>query len=432
MPPRGAARLHPPPPPRPRPPRSLLPQGAPPSSPPPVRRGASGSPPPPRLRGPIRVPPIPPVRGTNPHGAAPLRPSRLRRGGWHGHYPHLPPRRGVRQLGARLGSVGLSAAPLVLIVPRFGPYRLCLGGPPPPGPGRLAIRRGLEPGWVTARPRPHVPMTSHLHPRLAAPLARLPAMAATATDGPTVSTQATRGTPPPRSRSPSRGLRPLPGRGPRSREFALNGSGSNYTTGANFSRAMSLPAGSHAYSFKATSGSGHGGEKTTALSSVSPSRVSIAAPTPRPTATPPPPPPTAQPAPPATAQPAPPAATTTAAPTARATAKPTAANRQRATHRPADQVAGRKGRSFAGRLRHRRMVGCRHPRATRSAHNPARRLPGRRIPHSNSCPGCRLRSTVSDHSASLSRLESRPPADSRSSSFFCAPVEATRWHRLRR
>ena len=134
--------------------------------------------------------------------------------------------------------------------------------------------------------------------------------------------------------------------------FALSGSGSNYTTGATFSRAMSLPAGSHAYSFKATSGSGHGGEKTSALSSVSPSRVSIAAPTPRPTATPPPPPPTAQPAPPATAQPAPPASTATAAPTARATAKPTAKPTAKAASnspdRPNKSPIAKGGHSRAG------------------------------------------------------------------------------------
>ena len=130
--------------------------------------------------------------------------------------------------------------------------------------------------------------------------------------------------------------------------FALSGSGSDYTTGATFSRAMSLPAGSHAYSFKATSGSGNGGEKTSALSSVSPSRVSIAAPTPRPTATPPPPPPTAQPAPPhraarATSLDGNGGADRQAQPQSQ---RPSQQPRQRALTRPAEQVADRKGRSF--------------------------------------------------------------------------------------
>ena len=108
--------------------------------------------------------------------------------------------------------------------------------------------------------------------------------------------------------------------------YPLNGSGSDYTGGATFSRALSLPAGSHAYSFQATSG-----KKAGALSSVSPSKVTITAPTPRPTprATPrptprpaPPPPPTPKPA--APAPPAPPPPTPTAAPTASPTASPTA------------------------------------------------------------------------------------------------------------
>ena len=68
--------------------------------------------------------------------------------------------------------------------------------------------------------------------------------------------------------------------------YPLSGSGSDYAAGATFSRTLSLPAGSHAYSFKATSG-----KKAGSLSSVSPSKVTITAPTPRPTPTPPPPPP---------------------------------------------------------------------------------------------------------------------------------------------
>jgi hypothetical protein len=109
--------------------------------------------------------------------------------------------------------------------------------------------------------------------------------------------------------------------------YPLNGSGSDYTGGATFSRALSLPAGSHAFSFKATSG-----KKAGALSSVSPSKVTITAPTPRqtpratprPTPRPAPPPPPSTPKPAAPAPPAPPPPTPTAAPTARPTASPTA------------------------------------------------------------------------------------------------------------
>ena len=116
--------------------------------------------------------------------------------------------------------------------------------------------------------------------------------------------------------------------------YPLSGSGSDYTAGVSFSRSLSLPAGSHAYSFKATSG-----KKAAALASVSPPTVVVTAPTPRPTPTPAPPEPTPKapptpkadpaPAPPPPAPP-PPSATATAAPTARPTATPT----PRATRSP--------------------------------------------------------------------------------------------------
>jgi hypothetical protein len=107
--------------------------------------------------------------------------------------------------------------------------------------------------------------------------------------------------------------------------YPLSGSGSNYAGGVTFSRTLSLPAGSHPYSFSATSG-----KKDGALASVSPSKVTIAAPTPRPKPTPAPPKPTptaqptpkAQPAPPPSSAP-PPSPMATAAPTARPTSKPT-------------------------------------------------------------------------------------------------------------
>jgi hypothetical protein len=98
--------------------------------------------------------------------------------------------------------------------------------------------------------------------------------------------------------------------------YPLSGSGSDYSAGVTFSRTLSLPAGSHAYSFKATSG-----KKSAALSSVSPLTVLVTAPTPRPKPTPAPPKPTPKPQP---APPPPPSAAPTAAPTARPTASPTA------------------------------------------------------------------------------------------------------------
>jgi hypothetical protein len=69
--------------------------------------------------------------------------------------------------------------------------------------------------------------------------------------------------------------------------FPMSGSGTSYDTGVTFIRGMLLPAGIHTYSFAASSGIG-AGEKTTALTSVTPSSVSVS---------PPPPPPTPKPTP---------------------------------------------------------------------------------------------------------------------------------------
>ncbi|HZM73228.1 MAG TPA: hypothetical protein VFC71_07600, partial [Candidatus Polarisedimenticolia bacterium] len=84
--------------------------------------------------------------------------------------------------------------------------------------------------------------------------------------------------------------------------FPLTFASGDLTSGAVFARAMTLPAGSHGYSFEAVSGSG-AGEQTFKLSAVTPSAVTVTSPTPKPTPviTPPPPPPT-----PAITQPPPP------------------------------------------------------------------------------------------------------------------------------
>lgn len=82
--------------------------------------------------------------------------------------------------------------------------------------------------------------------------------------------------------------------------YPLTATGSSYQGGVKFQRAVTLAAGRYAYSFRATSGSG-AGEVTTALTSVNPAAVVIAAPTPQP-----PPPPTPKPPPPPTPKPPPP------------------------------------------------------------------------------------------------------------------------------
>ena len=113
--------------------------------------------------------------------------------------------------------------------------------------------------------------------------------------------------------------------------FGLGTAGTNFTSGVTYAGTLALPAGSHAYSFSATSGTG-GGEKTVTFTAVQPATVVITPPTPAPTPVPPPPPPP-QPAPvppPVVGPPPPPPPTapppTTPPPTAPpATASPSAA-----------------------------------------------------------------------------------------------------------
>jgi hypothetical protein len=114
-------------------------------------------------------------------------------------------------------------------------------------------------------------------------------------------------------------------------------SGSNYAGGVDFSRRMQVPAGVHAYSFNATSGSGAGAQSVK-LTSVSPPKVTIAAPQPSPTPQPTPRPtprPTPQPTPPPTPAPtaAPTAHPSTPKPTPEPTPKPTH------THRPSPTLS---------------------------------------------------------------------------------------------
>lgn len=82
--------------------------------------------------------------------------------------------------------------------------------------------------------------------------------------------------------------------------FSMKGTGTNYAAGVTFRRAMTLPPGSRAYSFRAAAGSG-AGSQTVTLTSVSPAKVTVSSPTaiPAPTSPPtlPPPPPTATPSP---------------------------------------------------------------------------------------------------------------------------------------
>jgi len=86
--------------------------------------------------------------------------------------------------------------------------------------------------------------------------------------------------------------------------------GTTYATGVTYRRAMTLPPGTRAYSFRSVSGSGSG-LQTVVLTNVSPATVTVVSPTPPPTASPPPPPPpTAPPPPPPTATPLPPATAT--------------------------------------------------------------------------------------------------------------------------
>jgi hypothetical protein len=112
--------------------------------------------------------------------------------------------------------------------------------------------------------------------------------------------------------------------------YPLTGTGTNYQAGVTFKRTMKLPAGSHAYWFTFTSGSGNG-VKSKTLSVVTPAKAVVSGPAPTPIPTPKPTPkptptptptPTPKPTPKATAKPAP---IPTTAPTHKPTSTPTAA-----------------------------------------------------------------------------------------------------------
>jgi hypothetical protein len=107
--------------------------------------------------------------------------------------------------------------------------------------------------------------------------------------------------------------------------YAMTGGGTTFQAGVTYSVAMALPAGSWAYSFAATNGSG---KRFVALTTVSPAAIVIVSPTPMPTAKPTPRP-TPKPTPKPTPQPKP-----TAKPTMRPTPKPTANATPKATSRP--------------------------------------------------------------------------------------------------
>jgi Bacterial SH3 domain len=91
--------------------------------------------------------------------------------------------------------------------------------------------------------------------------------------------------------------------------YAMTGAGTAFQSGVTYSAALSLPAGSWAYSFAATNGSG---KRSVTLTAVSPSPILIVSPTPKPTPKPIPKP---------TPKPAP---KPTPKPTQRATPRPTA------------------------------------------------------------------------------------------------------------
>ncbi|MCV0402885.1 MAG: hypothetical protein K5924_04130 [Chloroflexi bacterium] len=95
--------------------------------------------------------------------------------------------------------------------------------------------------------------------------------------------------------------------------IVMSSNQTSYAAGVVFSRALTLPPGTHTYSFAATSGSGRG-EQSATLTSVSPASVIIRPPAPPPT---PQPTPTPAPTPPPTSPPtAPPAASSPTAPPA--------------------------------------------------------------------------------------------------------------------
>jgi hypothetical protein len=107
-------------------------------------------------------------------------------------------------------------------------------------------------------------------------------------------------------------------------QFTLSQIGGDPQSGATYGRDLTLPAGTRAYHFEASSGSG-AGAVTVTLTSVAPPTVTVVAPTPPPTPKPPPPP-TPEPPPPPTPKPTPrPTPRPTPAPTPTVTETPPAA-----------------------------------------------------------------------------------------------------------
>jgi hypothetical protein len=121
--------------------------------------------------------------------------------------------------------------------------------------------------------------------------------------------------------------------------YAMTGAGTAFQAGVTYLTAMSLPAGSWAYSFAATNGSG---KRSVTLTAVSPASIVIVSPTPRPTPQPTPvptPAPTPRPTPQPTPVPAPkstpkPSSRPTPKPTPHQTPKPTANATPKSTLRP--------------------------------------------------------------------------------------------------
>jgi len=104
--------------------------------------------------------------------------------------------------------------------------------------------------------------------------------------------------------------------------YPLQRTGTDYQAGVTFQRSMSLPAGTHGYSFTAVSGSGVG-ERKVKLTDVSPAQAIVTEPTPEPTPVPTPKPPPAPP-PPAPSTPAPATPAPSSAPASGAPSEPPA------------------------------------------------------------------------------------------------------------
>lgn len=132
--------------------------------------------------------------------------------------------------------------------------------------------------------------------------------------------------------------------------YALTATSTNYQEGVVFSRTLTLPTGSHAYRFSATSGTGVG-EQSVILTSVNPDTVTVTAPTPLPTPSPTPvptPKPTPPPTPVPTPVPATPAPAPVAPPPAAAPGGPVATPAPVAKPAPADDPPASPGASPDG------------------------------------------------------------------------------------